>query len=252
MSDRQAYRVLICLIALAVTLPAAAQFPYSTHNTRSGAMGGVFLPDYSQRSVGIDYRHGYLATGMADKSLRVVWPTAEAGTVTASYLHHGNLDYHEQQLEAGYTLRVTEWMHAAVSARYLHLGTSDGHYPSQRWLGATAMLYGHFGTTQVVLMARTRPWDSTQRFGLHLTAAYQASPLLLTAVEVESEERMRVRMGMEYCYEQRWFMRAGMATNPMTFTFGLGLKPKNYAIDLGVEVHSTLGLTPHTSLTLWF
>jgi len=251
MGTRQAQRILLCLITIAAALPTAAQFTYSTHSARSGAMGGVHLPDHDRRSITLGYRQGYLLAGMADKYLQIVWPTVKTGTFTANYQHHGNLDFHEQQFEAGYTLRVSEWLHAAVSARYLHLGTSDGHYPSQHWLGASVMLHGDLGPTQVVLMAHTRPWDSERQFGLHLTATYRPSVHLLTAVEVESEERTRVRMGMEYCYEERWFVRTGIASHPMIFTFGLGLKPANYTIDLGVEVHSSLGITPHTSITLW-
>ena len=254
MTGRQAQRVLICLFALTATLPAVAQFSYSTHSTRSGAMGGVFIPNYEQRSIAVNYCQGYLLAGMADKSLQVAWPTAQAGSVTAYYLHHGDLDYHEQQFNAGYTLRVARWLHVAVTARYLHLGTSDGHYPTQQWLGASAMLHAHFDATQVTLTACSRPWDSQHRLGLHLTVAYQPSSQLLTVMEIEREDRTRIRMGMEYSYEQRWFVRAGMVTHPhlMTATFGIGLKPDNYAIDLGVEVHSTLGITPQTSLILWF
>ena len=32
---------------------------------------------------------------------------------------------------------------------------------------------------------------------------------------------------------------------------GLGLRQQRYSIDLAVEVHNTLGITPQTTLVLW-
>ena len=69
---------------------------------------------------------------------------------------------------------------------------------------------------------------------------------------MESEERMRFRLGAEYRYEKYLFFRAGMATAPLTLTFGLGFMHEIYRIDLAVEHHNILGLTPQISFGLWF
>lgn len=241
------------LLAAMGTAPVAAQLEQTAHGARSGAMGGVFLPPAEQtRAVQLDYRHGYLATGMADKRLRVAWPIG-IGSVTASYTHHGNLDWHEQGAAAGYLLRATSWMRVGVEAQYLHLGTSDGHYQPQQWLGATAMILAEPGrNTGLNLLAGTRPWDKKHPYRIHLQATYRPLPQLLTVVEAEREERTRLRMGLEYLYEQVCYVRTGFSTAPVTFTFGLGTRQRHYSIDLAVEVHSSLGITPQTSLALWF
>lgn len=216
-------------------------------------MGGAVIYDFGERFVGLDYRQGFLMAGMADKSLRLVWPTAQRGAVVADYQHHGNLDYHEQQVEAGYALRATEWLQVGVAARYLHLGTSDGHYPAQQWVAAAALLQATVGdNTVLTLSGGSRPWDAVRPYRLHVQAQYRPLPQLLTVIEGESEERARLRLGLEYCYHEQFFLRTGLATHPMLFTFGLGFRQTHYAIDLAVEVHNALGLTPHTSLTLWF
>ena len=216
-------------------------------------MGGAVIYPLEERQVGLDYRQGFLLAGMADKSLRLVWPTAQRGAVVADYLHHGNPDYHEQQLLAGYALRATPWLQVGVAARYLHLGTSDGHYATRQWVAASAMLQASLGgSTTLMLSGGSRPWDMARPYRLHLQAQYRPLPQLLTVVEGESEDCMRLRLGMEYCYRQQFYLRTGMATQPMLFTFGLGFRQPHYAIDLAVEVHNTLGLTPHTSLILWF
>ena len=216
-------------------------------------MGGSLIYDLEERCVGVDYRQGFLMAGMADKSLRLVWPTGRTGAVVAHYQHHGNADYHEQQATAGYAIRAAQWLWVGVAARYLHLGTSDGHYPAQQWLAASALLQASLGShTTLMLTAGSRPWDSVRPYRLHTQALYRPLPQLLTVVEAESEEQTRLRLGMEYCYREQFFLRTGLATRPLLFTFGLGFRQPHYAIDLTVEVHNALGLTPHTSLTLWF
>ncbi|MBO7101553.1 MAG: hypothetical protein J6V98_05970 [Bacteroidales bacterium] len=230
-----------------------AQFIYTTHDARSGAMGGSLIYDLGERCVGLDYRQGFLLAGMGDKSLRLVWPTGRTGAVVAHYQHHGNADYHEQQATAGYAIRAAEWLQVGVAARYLHLGTSDGHYPARQWLAASALLQAAIGDkTTLMLTAGSRPWDSVRPYRLHAQVQYRPLPQLLTVLEAESEECARLRMGMEYCYREQFYLRSGLATRPLLLTFGLGFRQHHYAIDLAVEVHNTLGLTPHTSLTLWF
>ena len=80
--------------------------------------------------------------------------------------------------------------------------------------------------------------------------AYRPMPQVLTVVEIEKEERMRVRMGMEYDYRGTLFFRAGMATNPMTAAFGVGVRMSRLTVDIGAAVHRVLGITPQTTLTL--
>ena len=90
-----------------------------------------------------------------------------------------------------------------------------------------------------------RPWRA------HAQVAYRPVSQVLAVVEAESEDRIKIRFGMEYNYSGLLFFRAGFATNPLTAAFGLGVKYRWLSIDIGVETHRVLGMTPHTSLTLW-
>ena len=242
------------LLILLSALPrvADAQFISTPHDARSGATGGCLVDDTDKRSVSIDYRQGFAIAGMADKRLTMLWPTGKAGLAAATYMHHGNLDYHEQQATAGYALRPLEWLLVGVGGTWLNIGTSDPHYTPQHWLAATALVQASMAHTKLSLLAGTRPWDASHPFRLHLQAQYAASTRLLTVVEMEMEECARLRMGMEYDYENRVQVRAGVATAPLVATFGIGFRHSMFRIDLGAEIHQTLGITPHTTLTLCF
>lgn len=247
------WREAIFLILLSA-LPRAvdAQFVSTPLDARSGAMGGCLLVDTDKRTVSMSYRQGFALVGMADKQLTLMWPTGKLGFAAATYMHHGTLDYHEQQASVGYALHATEWLLVGVGGTWLNMGTSDPHYTPQHWLAATAYLQASVARTQLALLAGTRPWDSMHPYRFHLQAQYSASTHLLTVVEFEFEECARLRMGMEYDYENRVLVRAGMATAPLVATFGLGFRHSMFSIDLGAEVHQTLGITPHTTLTICF
>ena len=243
---------IVALAAVAIAQPVAAQFNAIAQDARSGALGGSLFFAPAERYISLGYRANYLLGSMADKSLCLQLPVASTGTVVASYLHHGDAVYHEQQFALGYALPVSDKIMVGVGGRYLHLGTSDAHYELQQWLAASVLMRASFGRTTLTFVGGTRPWDDRQRWRMHLQAAYRPTVQLLSLVELEQEERLRLRMGLEYNYRQSLFFRVGAATRPTVLTFGLGVKVKHYAVNVAAEMHSHLGLTPHTSLSLWF
>ena len=243
--------VLAVLIALGGT--SCGQYLNAAHSARSGAMGGCFVADDTVRHVAVDYRRGYMLAEMADKRCSVVWPTRRIGTIYADYLHHGDAAYHEQQLMAGYGLRVLPWFRVGVGASYLHVGTDDAWYEPRRWLGASVTAAADVGrSVRIAVLAGSRPWDELRPWRAHVQMAYRPIVPLLTVVELESEERVRVRAGVEYCYRDLLFVRAGMVTRPVVATFGVGVRYRWLSIDLSAETHRVLGLTPQTTVTLWF
>lgn len=243
----------MALAAVFMAAPMAfAQFYPTAHDARPGAMGGCLFVPEKVRSVTLDYRQGWLLSGLADKSIAVVWP-AGIGVVSVDYLHHGNRDYNEQQVSASYRIQATEWLEVGVGARYLFAGSSDILYQPENYLAAEAVVETHWGRqTSAMLYAKHRPWDEIHPFGAHLQFMHRPVNGLLSVVEVEMEQAFRAHAGMEYCYEECYFVRAGFATNPIVATFGVGVKMKSLSIDLSTEVHSVLGISPQTSIRLWF
>ncbi|MBR4739175.1 MAG: hypothetical protein IK058_04135 [Bacteroidales bacterium] len=244
---------LLLALLVALSLPATAQYVSPVaQGARSGALGGSVMSDDTSRGVALDWRQGFRLTALADKTIRLQLPTGTTGLVMAAYSHRGDVSYHEQQLALGYGIRVSPWLRAAVAARWLHRGTDDAHYIARQWLAPSALLQASLKNTSLTLLAGTRPWDDIRPWRLHLQTAYRPLPQLLTLAELECEERTRLRLAMEYIYEDCWMLRAGMATQPVVLTFGLGVHQRHYSVDLAVEMHDALGITPQISLVLWF
>lgn len=215
-------------------------------------MGGCFMADDTVRRLTVDYRRPYMLAEMAEKGVSVVWPTGGVGILGAAYRRSGGSSYSEQRATAGYVLRAAPWLKVAVAAQYLHMGTSDAYYEPQQWLAATAAVQAMVGgQVSFTLLGGTRPWDGGHPWRAHAQVAYRPVVQVIAVVEAEAEERMRMRFGMEYHYRGALFFRAGMATNPLTATFGIGMRYRMLSIDICVGTHRTLGITPQTSLTLW-
>ena len=215
-------------------------------------MGGCFMTDDTVRRLTVDYRRPYMLAEMAEKGVSVVWPTGGRGILGAAYCRSGGSSYRVQRATAGYVLRAAPWLKVAVAAQYLHIGTFDAYYEPLQWIAATAAVQATVGRrVSFTLLGGTRPWDDSRPWRAHIQMAYSPLSQVFTVIEAEAEERMCLRFGMEYHYSGVLFFRAGMATNPLTATFGVGVRYHMLSIDIGVETHRALGITPQTSLTLW-
>ena len=217
-------------------------------------MGGCLLvpTDGGGRlQVALDYRQSYLMAGMATKGLEVHANMGSLSTVAARYSHFGDADYNEQQMSLAYGLHVNRWLQLGVAGRYLYSGTADAWYQPEHYLAAALIARAILGNRcEIALLAGTRPWDEARPWRWHASLGYRPVEGLLAVVEAESEECMRARLGLEYCYEKLFFIRSGLATNPLTLSFGLGWRQQHYSIDLATEVHSALGLTPQVTLSV--
>lgn len=218
-------------------------------------MGGcLFVSGNSrERMLYLGYRQNYALAGWADKQIGLLWPNRNRGVWIAHYHHFGDAAYNEQQATAGYGLDVSEAVHVGVVGQYSRLAVDDGWYEAQQWLGAAAFtrinLLKNFS---LCMIGSYLPWQEKRQWGLRIGAVYRPTPTLLTVIETEYNQRFRFHYGMEYCYRDNYFLRAGFATNPTILTFGGGLRINQYRFDLSIESHSALGITPQLSFGLCF
>lgn len=216
-------------------------------------MGGCLVPDEHARQVAMSYRSGFVTSGLATARLDASFALGERGRMLAGYSHFGDADYAEHQALLGYSMKIDSRVEVGVQAIYLLQAVGDGHYENRQWLSPAATVRVSFSPRlQAVALAGTRPWDDVRPWRMHAGLAYCAVPRLLTLVEVESEERWRLRLGAEYCYRQLLFFRAGFATAPLAVTAGAGVYYGSYLVDISVESHPVLGLTPQISLAVCF
>ena len=244
-------RGIVILLFCVMPLAAVAQFGDGWHDARSAAMGGCFLPSMdSAVSMDVGWRQGFMLKGMATRTVAFGMPVGGLGWAGALYSAFGDLDYNEQQLAAGGAMTVAPWLKVMVYGLYSRIGTSDAHYDAQHWLDAGGALTVGGDRVWGYLLAGSRRWSDTRPWMMHGGLAFRPNRQIVSAVGLSVEERLRLRCGMEYCHEGHAFVRAGLCTNPLVLTFGVGYRQRHYHIDIATEVHSTLGVSPQISLGL--
>ena len=230
---------------------AAAQSDITAQNAREGALGGCLLFEPGVGLVEAAYSNGFLAAGMDNRMLRLQFPVGRLSTLRFEGSAFGNEDYMELKGEAMLWLRLSSWMQLGAGAKWLHVGFSDPHYRSPDWVEAGLAILTRWKKSGALLQIESRNWDHRHPFGLRLQAHYLPLPGLMGLVQYDMSDCRRWRLGMEYNHEQWLAVRGGLATNPLVLTFGLGARYLDYALDLGVEVHRWLGLSPRLSLSWW-
>lgn len=240
-------------LALAMMPVAKAQWNDNTvRDARSGALGGVVLWQPDSCMATLTYRQGYLMAELATRQLWVQQRVGRLGATALGYAYFGSADYSEQQLAVAYGLRVAEGWQVGVAARWLYAGAADAHYEPVHWLAPSALVRMVRGRAAAACWGGLRPWDSARPWRLHVQATYRTRRDVLTLVELESEERWRLRAGMEYMPVPHIALRAGVSTRPLVPAFGVGCRWRCMAADLAAEWHPVLGLTPQISLSLWW
>lgn len=243
-------------IALLFLLPAIQAFPQFVSvpfSARSSAMGGCITIMEHERYVSASYRSGFAVAGLSTARLDAAFPLGERGRLHAGYGHFGDADYAEHHALVSYAMRIGSGIEVGIGANYHLQAIADGRYDNHHYLSPAAMARITFTPRlQLVGLLGTRPWDEARPWRMHVGIAYRAVNRLLTLVEVESEECWRLRLGAEYCYRQHFFFRAGLATAPLVLTAGAGIYYNRYLVDLSVENHPVLGLTPQIGLAVCF
>jgi hypothetical protein len=60
---------------------------------------------------------------------------------------------------------------------------------------------------------------------------------------------VRVKSGLEYRLAEPLHLRLGVASNPVSYSFGIGIElPGNIKIDIASNYHQLLGFTPAFTL----
>ncbi|MEM9918960.1 MAG: hypothetical protein AAF990_12740 [Bacteroidota bacterium] len=163
--------------------------------------------------------------------------------------------FNRQLISLGYARKLFEQF--SIGGQFDFIQTRISEYGSQSVLTFELGFHsrilkglhwsGHLISPIQVELGETGELPTILRTGL----TYEINQQLQVIGEVEKdiEFPIRLRAGIEYSFLQQMFFRVGIATEPSLLTFGLGYKrPKGFSIDLGVNYHANLGLSPGISL----
>lgn len=244
----------ILLVPILLSFVAQGQWSFPAMTGRGGGLAGcgTALTDCSGvnvagcawqevASIGLSARNTALLKELSYGELFACVPVRKHGAFSFAIDHFGSSAYHEQRASLGYALPMG-WLAIGARIDCLHSGTSDPYYEPLNQLSFAAGIMAK-ATDKLTLGLRTegaRLWS--------LGAAYRLAEELTGTLEVEYQGQCRLRTGLEYCWQKVLYARAGVASNPSIYAFGLGYRGRHLTLDLAMQQQLNLGATMQTTI----
>ena len=220
-----------------------------------GAVGAI-----RKTAVGVSYENRYLLKELQSQALVVAHPLKK-GVLSLGAQSYGYSLYRTNRIGLGYALKLSDKFYAGVQLNYLSLKISNygqkGTVSGEAGVLAKINEQLSFGFSVInlnrakVLIDQNDHFSTFFRLGLLYRVSFKV--ILLAEAEKEIESGIRPKGAMEYGFSENFFLRVGVAANPMELTFGTGFVFKKvYKLDIGSAWDQRLGWSPHVGFTFDF
>ena len=270
MIQRKSFFCVVVMISVCISIDSQSQ---TTIGARSISLGqsGIALTDdvwaiFSNPALlTTSHTHisfyGFRYVGIAeitDMAASAGLPT-RAGTLAAGFHRYGFNLFNRTQLRLGYKYRL-ERFHAGASLNYSHVQFGGGY----RSAGAAGLNIGLAAQLSNNLWLGARATninqpaygDSDEYLPRDLSVGLSFLPsdgitLLLDAVK-DVRFPASIRAGAEIMLVDGLYGRAGITTQPQTYSGGFGYTGNRWQFNIGVQQHVPLGLSPAMDMSIFF
>ncbi|MCO5260653.1 MAG: hypothetical protein M9916_10960 [Crocinitomicaceae bacterium] len=223
-----------------------------SYHHNPGALGEITQP-----TVGISYENRFLLKEFQSQGIAYAHPL-KYGVISVGAQLYGYKLFRTQRVGVGYSLPLTKRLFAGVQLNYqgLQLNANYGNKNTVTGeFGLQALLTDNWKLGFSVLNIGASKLNSYQneRFSTHfrLGMSYLLAEKVLFLLEGSKTivDKIRIKGAIEYQAVKNFFIRAGIASAPLEFSFGFGYKWKIISFDIGSSYHQVLGWSPNISLT---
>jgi len=214
------------------------------------------LAEVKEFNVGLSYENRFLLKELQSQALAVAIPL-KVGVLSVGGHQYGYTQFRSLKAGLGYSMKLSEKLSAGVQMNYQGLILSE-NYGSKNTASVEAGVFAriteewklgvavfNLGRAQLSEFEDDR-FTTTVRLG----TSYDFSKKVLVSVELEKDidYPMRLKSGVEYEAIDHFYIRGGIASNPVDLTFGFGYAFKKIQLDLGSAYDRNLGWSPHFSI----
>lgn len=224
--------------------------PWAVFNN-IGALANA--PDEIAAFAGYDHRLGLselttLAAGM-------VLPSEKLGNFGFGLSSYGGALFNQQQIGIGLANQLGL---ASLGIKLSYFQTNIEGFgrtgrPVIEFGGTAEIIPGLFFGAHMYNITRSAISKSSGDFlptSLKAGISYRPSQNLMINLETEKELRSpaQFKAGLAYNFEEKFWARTGINTQPNNLFFGIGFRPRRYQIDYALSRHYLLGFTHHFSV----
>ncbi len=214
------------------------------------------LAAISTFSAGLSYENRFLLKEFQTQGFAVAIPL-KVGVISIGGDMFGYRNFRSYQAGVGYSMKLSEKFFAGVQLNYKGLSLSS-NYGAKHSISAAAGIYAKVTENWKIGVSaynvgRAKLSDfEDDRFTtvFRLGTSYLFSKKFLIAVEGEKDidNPFRFKTGLEYEPLKNFFIRGGVQTAPIEFSFGFGYHFNQIHLGVGSSYHQILGWSPNFSI----
>lgn len=207
-------------------------------------------------TAGLAYENRFLFRELQSQGLSIAIPM-KVGVISIGGLTYGYTQFRSTKAGVGYSMPLAERFYAGVQLNYQGIQLSQ-NYGNANTVTAEAGLFAEVTENwnmgfSVFNLSRTRLsefQDDRLTTVMRLGTSYTFSKKLLATAEFGKsiEYDLRFKSGVEYQVKDHFYLRGGIATAPVEFSFGTGYDFGAIQMDLGTAFDMILGWSPHFSI----
>jgi hypothetical protein len=255
-------KISFLIVSIVISMQSFAQYQVET-GARQGALGGsgliltdiwssfhnqAALADLRGFTTGIFYSSIFNEPDLRETGIALIFPAEKFGNAGINYTYSGNSFSNFNKLGLNYSKKLGKQLSAGIQLDYFrHVQANYGN---------SFAVAGEIGLVSepvenLFLAAHVfNPWrskfigsDEYLSSIFRLGAGYYFGKQVVLMVETEKEltEKALVRVGCEYQVINGLYLRGGVASNPVKYSFGLGYLFKGISIDASYIGHQILG-----------
>jgi len=226
--------------------------PWSVFNNQAG-LG--WQKDYW---AGVYHENRYFVKELGFSALGACIPV-KPGTFGVSLTHFGFSQFNQSRFGLSYGMMLSKSIAAGVGLNYHSLHLSSEYGSTSTITAEGGIIYQPLEKISIgahVFNPTQSSLGSSQNlptsFGLGMVYKPNKNIFITIQGDDNTQSSPVFRAGLEYSPVSSLSIRAGMATNPMNLSFGLGWRVKQLVFDLAFSYHEVLGYTPYLSLSYTF
>jgi hypothetical protein len=249
---------------------AADNYPLGSRQAAMGNTGVALFDIWSvshnqaglcglKNSMAAIYAGNPYLMGNISSAAAVLAITASPGVFAAKVYHYGFESFKETTFSIAYSMKFGENLWAGVQLNYFHtsMGTNYGNISSvAAEAGAIYRILPdlfigiHIYNPTAAKLIQEELIPVIFRMGL----SYHASGKVILNLETEKDINQKpiFKAGLEYQVMDDFFARAGIGTQPVLNTFGIGLRINNIDLDISSCYHQLLGFSPQLGISYNF
>jgi hypothetical protein len=228
---------------------------WSVFGNQAG-LAGIEKPD-----AGISFRNQFLVRELSTRAGYFVLP-AHSNVLAISLYQFGSVPFRQEKFGFAFARKVSPQISFGLQFNYYRVflseenrsaGVSGLELGLQYYLNRKLTMGLHLTNpyhTGIKLLSGKFEFSSALKFGILYNLS--DSFCLVTELEKQFDQKMRIKAAMEYTVLQKLYLRLGTAGNPTAISGGIGFRLNNMTIDLATVFNQYLGNSPGVSIQYSF